>query len=63
MNAQTIFSNWTKKAAGMTLDGLVYSIKDCREAAEAVRGHDPIAEGRYMDEMAAYVSELNNRKA
>lgn len=61
MNAQATFANWSSKAANMTTDGLRYSIRDCRESADNMRGFDAQAEGRYMDEMAAYISELNKR--
>lgn len=61
MSAQEIFANWTKKAAAMTVEGLRYSIRDCRDTAENMRGFDAQAEGRYMDEMAAYINELKKR--
>lgn len=46
------------KAKAMNYDQLVYSIKDATEALEAVRGHDPIAEGKYYDQLSVYTMFL-----
>lgn len=58
----TDFARWTEKARGMSLAALHYSIQDCSEAAKAMQGHDPVAEGVYLDEMNTYIQELNNRR-
>ena len=63
MSAQEPFASWYKKAAAMTIEGLYFSIRDCREAAQNMRGFDSQAEGRYMDEMGAYIAEMNKRAA
>lgn len=63
MTAQEMFNSWSKKASAMTLEALQYSIKDCKEAAENMKGFDSHAEGRYMDEMGAYIIELKKRLA
>jgi hypothetical protein len=58
---QKDFATWTEKAARMAIAELAYSIRDCYEAAQAMSGHNPAAEGRYMDELATYRAELNRR--
>ena len=45
-----------------TFKGLLYSVRDARQAADAMRGHDPIAEGWYLDDMATISMEINRRK-
>lgn len=56
------FTRWTEKAAEMTDAALIWSIRDCAEAGRAMRGHDPIAENRYRDEMLTYQSEQAARR-
>ncbi len=63
MSAQETFANWTAKAANMTIEGLQYSIRDCREAAKAAQGWDAAGEGKYMDELSVYLTEVNKRGA
>ena len=55
------FKRWAAKARAATWDSLQYVVKDCREAAEAMRGHNPVREGRYLDEMHTYIEEMNRR--
>lgn len=57
------FARWEDRAVTMSDAALLYSIRDCGEAARAVDAHDAIAAGRYRDEMAAYQMELNKRRA
>lgn len=47
---------------GYSLDGLLFSVRDAREAADAMRGHDPAAEAWYLDDMATISMEINRRK-
>lgn len=63
MTTAATFANWTAKAADMTIEGLRYSINDCRKAAEAARGWDAAGEGKYMDELSIYLAEMNQRGA
>ena len=63
MTTAAHFANWTAKAANMTIEGLQYSIRDCRQAAEAARGWDSAGEGKYMDEMSVYLTEIRQRSA
>jgi len=57
--------NWNQvaeKAVLMSTESLIYTIKDCREAALASRGWNPENEGYYDDEASVYASELRRRE-
>lgn len=57
--------NWSsvaEKATLMSTESLIYTIKDCREAALASRGWNPENEGYYDDEASVYASELRRRE-
>jgi len=56
------FANWEAKAKTMTMAELFYSARDARAAAEAMRGWNPIAEGRYDDEAFTYGDEIRRRR-
>ena len=45
----------------MTVAELLYTVNDCRQAAESMRGWNPIKEGFYMDQASTYGMELNRR--
>ena len=57
------FANWEAKAKDMTTDCLLWSARDARQAAQAMRGWNPIAEGRYDDEASTYSDEIRRRRA
>ena len=57
------FAHWEERAKGMTDAELLYSARDARAAAEAMRGWNPIAEGRYDDEAHTYGDEIRRRRA
>jgi hypothetical protein len=57
------FANWEARAKIMTDAQLLYSARDARSAAQAMRGWNPIAEGRYDDEAFTYGDELRRRRA
>lgn len=57
------FATWEERAKGMTDAELLWSAQDARRAAEAMRGWNPIAEGRYDDEAHTYGDELRRRRA
>ncbi len=57
------FTRWEEMAASMTDSQLLYSARDARAAAQAMRGWNPIAEGRYDDEAFTYGDELRRRRA
>ena len=46
-----------KKAKRMTIDGLIYTIEDCRECVRL--GINP---SKYQDQISVYKAELNTRK-
>jgi len=49
------------RARKMTVEALEFSVKDCVEARDAMRGWNPEAEGYYQDEASVYRRELNRR--
>ena len=57
------FAAWEARAKAMTMAELIYSARDARRAAEAMRGWNPIAEGRYDDEAHTYGDEIRRRRA
>jgi hypothetical protein len=57
------FARWEAKAKTMTDAELLYSARDARAAAEAMRGWNPVAEGRYDDEAFTYGDEIRRRRA
>ena len=57
------FARWETKAASMTDAELLWSAQDARQAEAAMRGWNPIAEGRYSDEASTYGDELRRRRA
>jgi hypothetical protein len=57
------FTRWEAKAATMTDAELLWSAQDARQAEAAMRGWNPIAEGRYSDEASTYGDELRRRRA
>jgi hypothetical protein len=58
-----------EKARGMTVAELLYSIRDCSEAAEAAwaleKAGNPVSktQGYYHDELSVYARELERRRA
>lgn len=52
-----------EKAKKMAIVELMGAIKDCGDAAKAMRGWNPEAEGYYMDEASVYNRELRSRQA
>ena len=57
------FATWEARAKGMTMAELIYSAQDARQAEQAMRGWNPIAEGRYSDEASTYGDEIRRRRA
>jgi hypothetical protein len=41
---------------------LLYIIKDAGEAAQAMRGHDPVAEAKYLDQVNDACTERYHRQ-
>lgn len=56
------FATWEARAKTMTMAGLAYTVRDCQQAAEAMRGWNPIKEGYYIDQACTYGMELTRRR-
>lgn len=41
---------------------LLYIARDAKEAAEAMKGHSPIAESKYLDQLNDAATELHRRR-
>jgi len=55
------FKKWRDLASIVTIDSLEYIIKDCREARDAMKGHNPERENYYADMGFTYADELYRR--
>lgn len=55
------FAKWRRHAETCDLGSLRYIIADCRNAADAMRGWNPIKEGFYIDQMCTYADERRRR--
>lgn len=55
------FAAWEARAETMTEDALRYTVKDCREAELAMRGHNPIREAFYSDQACTYFMVMKRR--
>ena len=55
------FEAWRQEAATMSVEVLVHTIQDCRNAEKAMRGWNPVKEGFYSDQASTYSMELNRR--
>lgn len=58
----TDFARWRSHAASCDAVSLHYIIADCRNAATAMRGWNPIKEGYYIDQMCTYADERRRRQ-
>lgn len=57
------FARWREQAKQMTDEELIFVIRDCRKAAEAMRGWNPVKEGYYEDQAFTYSDERFARSA
>jgi hypothetical protein len=55
------FSKWAREAKKLSIDSLRYVVKDCQEAAQAMRGWNPEREGYYLDQAHTFGQELTKR--
>ena len=55
------FAKWQREAKQLSIDSLRYVVKDCQEAARAMRGWNPEREGYYIDQASTYSQELTRR--
>lgn len=56
------FANWRAKAQAMSIAQLAYTVEDCQQAEQAMRGWNPIKEGYYADQASTYGMELTHRR-
>ena len=55
------FAKWRSHAETCDLGALRYIIRDCREAAQCMRGFNPVREGYYEDQAFTYADEYHRR--
>jgi len=55
------FSRWESHAKTLDAYSLRYVIRDCQQAADAMKGWNPVREGYYLDQAATYGMELTRR--
>jgi hypothetical protein len=55
------FARWEREAKRLSTDSLRYVVKDCQEAAQAMRGWNPDREGFYLDQASTFGQELTKR--
>ena len=55
------FARWEADSKTLDMYSLTYVIKDCKSAAESMKGWNPIREGFYLDQAATYGMEVTRR--
>jgi hypothetical protein len=55
------FARWRNHAESLDTGALRFIIRDCRSAAQNMRGWNPIREGFYEDQAFTYADELSRR--
>jgi hypothetical protein len=55
------FKKWEREAKKLSIDSLRYVIKDCLDAALAMKGWNPTREGFYIDQASTFSQELKKR--
>ena len=55
------FAEWTAKAKTLSVDALKYVVQDCRQAMQAMHGHNPERECYYADQAMTFGDELRRR--
>jgi hypothetical protein len=56
------FTRWEEQARAMSTAALLYTVRDCQNAARAMRGHNPVREGFYVDQACTFGDELRRRQ-
>lgn len=56
------FRAWEKAAKSCSEEQLRHLIKQCREAAKAMKGWNPVKEGFYEDQAWTFADELRRRR-
>jgi len=55
------FAAWRKAAEACTIEQLLHIIRDCREAADAMRTQNPVKEGFYEDQAWTFADVYRER--
>lgn len=55
------FKAWEKAAEACSNEQLLHIIRDCREAAQAMKGWNPVREGFYEDQAWTFADEYRKR--
>ena len=55
------FQRWEDHAKTLDSYSLRYIIRDCRKAAQCMRGFNPVREGYYEDQAFTYADEYHRR--
>jgi hypothetical protein len=56
------FTRWELHAAECNSSSLHYIVRDCFQAADAMKNGNPIKEGYYQDQGNTYAHEIMKRK-
>jgi hypothetical protein len=56
------FTRWEELAAQYTSASLHYIVRDCFQAADAMKGGNPVKEGYYRDQGLTYYAEIQRRQ-
>lgn len=56
------FAAWETRAKTMSTAALLFTIKDCQQAAKGMKGWNPDKEGFYIDQACTYGMEYTRRK-
>jgi hypothetical protein len=55
------FTRWEERALSMTNMELAFTIRDCLQAADAIKKIAPSREGYYLDQAYSFQKELSRR--
>lgn len=55
------FTEWKARAKTLSVDALRYVVQDCRQAMQAMRGHNAERECFYADQAMTFGDELRRR--
>lgn len=57
----TQFAEWEARAKTLSVDSLRYVVQDCKQAMQAMRGHNAERECFYADQAMTFGDELRRR--
>ena len=55
------FAEWEARAKTLSVDALKYVVQDCKQAMQAMRGHNAERECFYADQAMTFGDELRRR--